>query len=215
MTHIKYITIIIFITLLLTFKGVFVDIISNINLLTHKISNNDNTEMLILKNKIKKLEKDLLDISKLKTENHKYQITKFSYYDNYKKESFYITNVENIKVNDLLINEYGLVGIVSKVTNEYSKVDTIKKLKNVSININDEFGTITEYKDNLFIIKDISNISNISLNDSVYTIPTEQLKTPVLIGYVKRIDKKDINKIIYVESNVDFDNINYLYVVGE
>lgn len=215
MTHIKYITIIIFITLLLTFKGVFVDIISNINLLTHKISNNDNSEMLILKNKIKKLEKDLFDISKLKNKNYKYEITKFSYFDNYKKDSFYINNVDNIKVNDLLINEHGLVGIVSKVNNEYSKVNTIKKLKNVSININDEFGTITEYKDNYFIIKDLSNTSNISLNDLVYTIPTEQIKTPVLIGYIKRIDEKDINKIVYVESEVDFDNINYLYVVGE
>ena len=40
------------------------------------------------------------------------------------------------------------------------------------------------------------------------------VKEKIYIGKVADIKITDIEKVLYVKSDVDFDNINYLYVVG-
>ena len=87
-------------------------------------------------------------------------------------------------------------------------------ISNLSVKINDSFGTITGYEDGLYIISDLSNYDIISINDTVYTSTIGNIKTPVLVGTVYSIEEHDISKKVYVKSNVDFHNINYLYVVS-
>ena len=209
---IKYSAIIIIIMSILINKNVFINIISNINLLTKPISNIYKIELNYLKTKNKELNDNLEQLSNLKSLELNYKITKLSYFDNHEKNHFYINTSHN--KNSLLINEHGLVGIVSKQYNDYSKCTPLTKLKNISVNINDTYGTLNHYKDNTFIIEDISNYEEVSLSDEVYTVPTEQYKDKVLIGFVDKIIKEDINKVIFIKSKVDFNNITYLYVVG-
>jgi len=98
--------------LALIYKGIFVNIIGNINTLVTKPNDNIATEIGILKEENKKLMSDLESVTKLKNSyENDYRITRLSYRLSYTESEFYITG-SDYKVNDLLINEFGLVGII-------------------------------------------------------------------------------------------------------
>lgn len=199
--------------LILIYKGVFINAIANINLLLTSPNDNETTEIRILKEKNKELASNLSEISKLPVNNGEYQLTKLSYRLSYSDYNFYIEG-SNYNVNNLLINQDGLVGIIKELKSDYSECIMLPGISNLSVKINDSFGTITGYEDGLYIISDLSNYDIISINDTVYTSTIGNIKTPVLVGTVYSIEEHDISKKVYVKSNVDFHNINYLYVVS-
>lgn len=186
---------------------------SNINLITHKNDDVYQTEINLLKESISNLSKDLHDLGDtFSTKTTNYSLTKLSYYEPYNNSIFYIYGSYN--KNNLLISNDGLVGIVTKQNKEYSKCELLTTITNLPVSINNTFGTLTDYKNNLFIITNISNYDQVSLNDPVYTKITST-NEKVYIGYVYKIENNDIDKKIYVKSDVDFNNINYLYVIGK
>lgn len=207
---------IIYLVLLLIFlyKGILINISANINSLLTKNNNNEQTEVNMLTEENKQLKKDIEEITKLKDlYNTDYKLTRLSYRLSYTDNDFYITG-DDYQVNDLLINESGLVGIIKEIKKDYSLATTIKGIKNLSIKINDTYGTVSEYKDDLFIAKDISNYDNVKINDEVYTSNVGSNNNIIYVGSVIKIEEHDISKTIYIKSKVDFNNINYLYVVG-
>lgn len=216
--HVKYIFIVTFLLILIIQKGSIVNIFSNIRSLTQKNSNNINTEINILKDNIDYLTKELFSLNDtFSKKEYKYNLSKISYFDPYNKDIFYIYNGENkkYKKNYILRNEYGAIGIIDEVYENYSKCKLLTSVNNISVVINNSYGLLSEYKDGKFIITDISNYDKISLNDKVYTSAKGIVNEEIYIGTVKKIENKDIEKIIYVESEVDFNNINYLYVIGD
>ena len=215
----KYnVILIIFILILFLYKGVFINILSYINLITHNNTDASSSEVNLLKQNIDNLTKDLEELKdNFSDKEINYSLTRLSYKDPYNKNIFYIYGGINksYKEGYLLINNLGVVGIITKVYNDYSKCLFIKDLTNLPIEINNITGNISEYKDNLFKVTNISNYDSINLNDSAYTIPNSKINTKLYIGYVYKIDKSNYTKTIYIKSNVDFNNITYLHVVGE
>lgn len=186
-----------------------------INTSVKKENNNLVTENSILKEKCEYFEQELKSITNLKNyANYDYSLTRMSYRLSYTSDEIRIFNTDNIKVNDILINQYGLVGLVKTVKDKVSDVLLLTGVKNLSVNINSSYGTLSGYESGYFVIKNISNYDDVSINDSVYTSTLGEVKEKIYIGKVADIKITDIEKILYVKSDVDFNNINYLYVVG-
>ena len=76
--------------------------------------------------------------------------------------------------------------------------------------------TITSYKDNLFLLEGITNYQDISLNSDVLTTGYGVFPSDILIGKVTKIEENKYNtsKLLYVESNVNFNEINYVSILG-
>ncbi len=203
----------ILIFIILIYKGAFVHIFANVNLLFTNPNNNEVTEINLLKEKNKELEQQLLDLSKLPVNNNEYKLTKLSYRLSYSDFNFYIEG-SDYQVNNLLVNQDGLVGIIKNLKKDYSECILLPGIKNLSVKINDSFGTISLYDNGLYVIDDLSNYDEISINDSVFTSAIGDINNSVFVGTVYSIEEHDIKKRVYVKSNVDFHNINYLYVVS-
>lgn len=199
---------------LFIYKGIFTNIIANINILLTKNNDSTQTEINILKEENKKLSSDLEEVTNLKDKiNTDYKLTRLSYRLSYTENEFLITG-SDYQVNDLLVNAYGLVGIIKEIKKDYSVATTIKGIKSLSIKIGSSYGTISKYESDYFIVDNLSNYDEVHINDTVYTSRVGANDNIIVVGNVSKIEEHDISKTIYIKSNVDFNNLNYLYVVG-
>lgn len=201
--------------ILFLYKGLFICLFSNIKYYTSK-QKCDVTEKNILKNRVVQLEKEINELTDMKIYNGaNYDFTKISFI-NLDDKTFYIKGGydRDYKNGLLLINEDGLVGIIKDVYKDYSKC-LVTSESNISVEVNNNYGTITGIKDDLLIISNISNYDDIDLNDEVYTSTLGSIKDKIYVGKVNKISSLATEKIIYVKSNVDIKDVNYLYVVGK
>lgn len=212
--YFKTIILLIILLFIFIFKNNLFYLFSIINLSSKETNDNLLTENNILKSKCQYLEDELNNLTNIKYANYDYSLTRMSYRLSYLSNEISIVNSENIQVNDLVMNQFGLVGIVKTIKDKYSYVTLLTGINNLSVNINDTYGTLSGYENGYFIIKNITNYENVSINDEVYTSTLGNIKERIYIGKVIDIKITDIEKIIYVKSDVDFNNINYLYVVG-
>lgn len=128
----------------------------------------------------------------------------------------------NIKENMAIVNKDGLVGIIDKVYENYSTFKLLTTLNDNKISVkiknnNTQFyGTITSYKDNLFILEGITNYQDIALNSDVLTTGYGIFPSDLLIGKVIKIEdnKYNTSKLLYVESNVNFNELYYVSILG-
>ena len=132
----------------------------------------------------------------------------------------YIKTNKKIKEEDIIINENGLIGFVKRTSNFISQVDLINGVdENNSFAVfiksgnNNILGVLSEYdkKKNLFKVKDIITNNDIKENDEVVLKENES----IYIGSVVRqeYDEENLSKIVWIKSNVDFDNLLYVLVV--
>jgi len=187
-----------------------------------KLDNNYYETIINLKNdKIKYLEKEyktLNEFSKnIKLLDYNYLVSKIQYKESFNKDIFKIQygKDENVLNGYGVINEYGLVGKINKVNEKTSELVTIRKLKDVSVLVNDSYGKMNYFKDNIFFIDDISNYDKVYINDKVYTSGYGSIKEKLYIGKVIKIENYDITKKVFLESDVDFNNLNYVLIVGD
>ena len=109
-------------------------------------------------------------------------------------------------INDEVINENGLIGIITKTNNNFSEMTYIYNT-NLPIKINDINGKIlTKDKDNNLIIGELTNHNNINLFDSVYSMFN------TYIGKVIKIKQNDLDTKIIVKTPL-INNINYVAVI--
>ncbi len=128
----------------------------------------------------------------------------------------------NLKENMAVVNSNGLIGIIDKVYKNYSivKLITTSNDNKISVKIKKDntylYGTITSYKDNLFLLEGITNYQDISLNSDVLTTGYGVFPSDILIGKVTKIEENKYNtsKIIYVKSNVNFNELYYVSILG-
>lgn len=207
-----------FLLILFLFKGTYINIVENIGFIFTNNKNKNLAEIKILQNQVDYLKSEYKSITDLEEyAKYDYDITRISYRVSYKSDEFYIYGGtdKGYKVNFAVLNEDGLVGIITEVFKDYSKVKTLTSITNLSVKIKDSYGTITEYKDSLFKVSDLSNYDKIKLNDLVYTSTLGAIKESIYIGYVTNIVDNDVSKTVYIKNNVDYNHLNYLYVVGE
>ena len=154
----------------------------------------------------------------IKLLDYNYKVSKVLYKDSYNTTKYKIQlgNKDNVSKGLAVTNEYGLVGIISDVDEIYSTMTILKEVKDISVLVNDSYGKMNyDYNLDEFIIEDISNYDKVYVNDKVYTSGYGKIQEQVYIGKVVKVDINDISKKIYVKSDVDFNNLNYLLIVGD
>ncbi len=192
-----FLFILLFIVIL--FRSVFVNSINNIGYLIFNKQDNLNINYLELKNDY--LEKEYNDLLNFKNKvSIKFDYTLTNLYKNYYGyNNLYINGHFNI--GDKVINEDGLVGIVSNSYKLYSEVDYIYNSR-LPVEINNYKGKITGHdNENNLIVKEITE--RVNINDKVYSIDN------IYIGKVIKVNYKEI-----IVKTIDLDNINYVGVIS-
>jgi len=196
--------------------------LSNISSILRK-DNRITLDEKMYKIKIEKLEKQILEYeSAYKNikiyDTSSYILSKIALRDIYDFYNYIIITPES-KVNSgsAVISENGLVGIIKDTDTVTAKVSLLTSGEKVSVKINNSYGLIDDYdkKDKLLIAHNINNYEQIKEGDIVETSGLSTLDGGINIGEVKKIEEKGIEKIVYVKPSVDFDNLNYLYVVNK
>lgn len=149
---------------------------------------------------------------------YNYKVSKILYKESLNTGKYKIQYGLDDKVSNGLAvtNEYGLIGKITKVEKHTSELTTLKDLKDTSVIINDSYGKLNyDYISNTFIVSDISNYDKVHINDEVYTSGYGTIKEKLYIGKVTKVNIKDFKKEVYINTNVDFNNLNYVLIVGD
>ena len=116
----------------------------------------------------------------------------------------------NDKINEdmVVVNNFGLVGVISHVDKNNSRVRLITS--------NESNIGILKVSNGSLIVSDLSNYDNISVGDKIYTSGIGNLIGDIYIGEVSNIslNSTNIEKIITVTPAVDFDNLKYIAVIS-
>ena len=172
--------------------------------------------------------KDLLDLNKTKTSFDKTNATVISRNNQYWFNTITIDkgNASGIKKGMAVITKNGLIGKISKVTKTTSEVklltsSDIKYKTSVSIRVNekDYYAISNGYDQNKKLLKIIAVDKNIDIKkgDVVLTSGLGNIPQGIYIGKVElfEMDNYNLSKIVYVKTQQDFNNINYVTVLKE
>lgn len=188
-----------------------------------KLDNNYYDGIITLKDeKIEYLENEIDRINEFSKNldriDYSYKISKIIYKEFYNIGKYKIQYGKDNGIENGMgvTNEFGFIGKITKVDNKTSELTTIKDLKDLSVVVNDSYGKLNyDYETNTFTISDISNYDKVYVNDLVYTSGYGSIKEKLLIGKVIKVDNNDISKKIVINSVVDFNNLNYVLIVGD
>ena len=171
----------------------FLCLITNINKFFIVPSND--LEMSLVKSKNIYLEKEyekLLDFKNNIDITYDYIITN-TIVNSYGFDKILI-NGNDYDINDEVVNENGLVGLISKVSGKHSEVTPIYDTK-ILVKINDIEGKILRKDDNNnLIVGNLSNYDDINVNDKVYS------NKDSYIGKVVSVSKRNVNTEVVVET---------------
>ncbi len=209
-----------------TIKGCFNNIINLINInKSNKFIIKDTTTS----NYIKLLEKDIKEYKYIS--NLENCISSMVLYRN--PSIWYDTLVinkgknDNINLYDTVINNSGLVGIITEVLDNsatVSLITNIDKFKKITIGITSDddiiYGLISKYDKfkNEIIVSEITK--DIKLNDNIYAMTTNltnNYKEGMVIGKVINVvnDENGLSKNAIIKPVVDYNNINYVCVINK
>lgn len=120
----------------------------------------------------------------------------------------------NVFVNDVVLNNDGLIGIVTKTYDYYSIVTLItNKNSNISVKINDAIGILKTINNNL-VVTNINNYEKVDVDDEIYTSGLGNLPDSIYIGKVKSINlnNTEIEKVVEVNINDRLEKLDYLFI---
>lgn len=120
----------------------------------------------------------------------------------------------NVFVNDIVLTNDGLIGIVTKTYDYYSIVTLItNKNSNISVKINDAIG-ILKTINNTLVVTNINNYEKINVDDEIYTSGLGNLPDNIYIGKVKSINlnNTEIEKVVEVNINDRLEKLDYLFI---
>lgn len=188
-----------------------------------KLDNNYYDGIITLKDeKIKYLENEINSINEFSNNldriDYSYKVSKIIYKESYNIGKYKIQYGKDNGVENGMgvTNEFGFIGKITKVDNKTSELTTIKDLKDLSVVVNDSYGKLNyDYETNTFTISDISNYDKVYVNDLVYTSGYGTIKEKLLIGKVIKVDNNDISKKVIINSLVNFNDLNYVLIVGD
>lgn len=129
--------------------------------------------------------------------------------------TIYKGSTSGIKEGLAVINNQGLIGVITKVYKNSSIVELItNKNSNISVKIGNNYG-ILKFQNNDLIVSDLQTFDEINIGDEIYTSGIGNLPRDIYIGKVTNVNlnSTEIEKIVSVKSAVDFSSLNYLLVV--
>ena len=113
-------------------------------------------------------------------------------YEFYDKITITKNENDNIKKGDIVINEYGLIGTISKVNKNSCEVSLITSNDtNISVKVGESYGILYS-KDHKLKIKNMKIEGSIKEGDEVYTSGLTLVPVGIKIGKVKNIKKDEL-----------------------
>jgi rod shape-determining protein MreC len=126
-------------------------------------------------------------------------------------------SAQGVKLNDPVVFENYLVGVVSKVFNNYSKVMLISNLNiNVPVLINNTNGILKGSLSSSLTVQDITQLNNISLGNVVITSGLDgTFPKNLIVGNVEQVkgSKSGLFKDISVAPAININNLKYLFIL--
>ena len=115
---------------------------------------------------------------------------------------------------DVVLNNEGLIGVVTKTYDYYSIVILItNKDSNISVKINDAIGILKVINNNL-VVTNINNYELVKKEDKIYTSGLGNLPENIYIGIVEDVflNETEIEKFASVNINSRLDKLDYLFI---
>ena len=172
--------------------------------------------------KIKYLENEINNLNEFSKNLYKigynYKVSKITYKESYNASKYKVQYgyKDKVSVGMGVTNEFGFIGKITETNEHTSELTLLKDLKDLSVVVNDSYGKLNyDYNTNTFTISDISNYDKVYVNDEVYTSGYGTIKEKLYIGKVVKINNNDISKEVIVNTVVDFNDLNYILIVGD
>ena len=119
---------------------------------------------------------------------------------------------DGVKTGDIIINEYGLVGIVSSVKKHVSFVKTINhKDTNISVKVGKSYGMLKK-DDGKLIIEDIKTKDSDLVGTFVKTSGFTSVPEDILVGEVSSVIDNGLTLSLVVIPSADLNNLNYCFI---
>ncbi len=119
---------------------------------------------------------------------------------------------DGVKTGDIIINEYGLVGIVSSVKKHVSFVKTINhKDTNISVKVGESYGMLKK-DDGKLIIEDIKTKDSDLVGTFVKTSGFTSVPEDILVGEVSSVIDNGLTLSLVVIPSADLNNLNYCFI---
>lgn len=119
---------------------------------------------------------------------------------------------DGVKTGDTIINEYGLVGIVSNVKKHVSFVKTINhKDTNISVKVGELYGMLKK-DDGKLIIEDIKTKDSDLVGTFVKTSGFTSVPEDILVGEVSSVIDNGLTLSLVVIPSADLNNLNYCFI---
>ena len=121
---------------------------------------------------------------------------------------------ENIKKGQAIVNDKGLVGIITKVNTNTSQGKLITNKDNkISVKINNNYGILDFDKE--LIVNNLLDTAVINVGDKVYTSGITNIPGDIYIGKVTKVIKDDLNieQKAIVEMAVNLKEISYVVIL--
>ena len=119
---------------------------------------------------------------------------------------------DGIKKGDVVVNEQGLVGEVTKVLANSSEVKLLTNTSiSFSVKVQNSYG-ILKASGNQLIISNIVSKEEIAKDSLVYTSNFTNIPGEILVGKVVEVTKDELEQKVVVEPAIDLFNLNYVVV---
>lgn len=151
-----------------------------------KYNNYDSVMLNTLKIENDNLRRKVIDLEtglNLKS-NGDFIISRVLIRDIYKFYDEIIIDSNNVSIGDAVINEEGLIGIVSDIRNDKSIVALLTSDVNVSVSINGVFGVLQNG-----VVSMLDKYSKINVGDKVYTSGLTLVPGGIYVGEVISVDE--------------------------
>ncbi len=120
-----------------------------------------------------------------------------------------------VNKGNAVINEDGLVGVITSSDKSTAKVSLITKNDTLSVKVGKYYGILGGYDKvkNELIVHNLNNYASVEEGAEVTTSGLQDLDAGIKIGTVKSTEKTATETILYVTPYVNFDELNYLMVI--
>lgn len=122
---------------------------------------------------------------------------------------------DGVKLQDLVMNQDGVIGIVKTVNNHSSVVELLTNPNiELSVKIGSSYGILSCVDDQV-MVKNIKLDQEIQVGDKVYTSGLTTIPGDILVGTVKEVhtDSLDLEYVINVDLGVNLHDITYVAIV--
>src|SRR5699024_7772366 len=136
-------------------------------------------------------------------------------YEFYDEITINVGTNRGIKVQDLVINELGVIGVVKETHKNNSIVELLTNQDlELSVRVASSYGILSS-TDEQIIIKNIKLNETINIGDKVVTSGLTSIPKDMEIGTIKEIkkDNLELEYILEVESLAHLEDINYVAVL--